>query len=198
MNKIIHFTLLILLGFLVLFSLFWSGLSISSFKLAQPQIQEMRVIKVIDGDTLETNNGDILRVAGIDCPETYKEHKTEKLALRENFFAQRAKQFCFNLIKNNDYRIWVCKLKKDNYNRWVSILFLNQNQILRETINNKMIEVGLARCAYLSLKNKFSKYYAQTSLEKNLYQILNQSQENSKIKKVGIFNFPSKEVFHKK
>lgn len=51
------------------------------------------VLKIIDGDTIEieiNNKVQKVRLYGIDTPETLKFGQKQKLALYENFFAQKA------------------------------------------------------------------------------------------------------------
>jgi micrococcal nuclease len=111
--------------------------------------QYVKVIRVIDGDTFEIENGDKVRMIGIDAPE-----------LKDNEGLE-SKDYLEFLIKNK----YVSLLKdeknnnKDFYGRLLRYVYLDDSDI-----NLKMIEEGYAN---VYTKFKFTKSKEYINLNKN-------------------------------
>ncbi|QJR43931.1 thermonuclease family protein [Mycoplasma miroungirhinis] len=133
-----------------------------------------KIIEVIDGDTLKTSKNELIRLQGIDTPESRRKinnnwHLTKGL---ENSWALKAKNFLKELIFKNDSTIYIDHKFQtyDRYKRTVTQIFdLNQN-----SINLKIIKNGLARVNYISLNFK-SIYY--TKNKEYYFQLLNVEQK---------------------
>ena len=112
-------------------------------------MQYVKVIRVIDGDTFEIENGDKVRMIGIDAPE-----------LKDNEGLE-SKDYLEFLIKNK----YVSLLKdeknnnKDFYGRLLRYVYLDDSDI-----NLKMIEEGYAN---VYTKFKFTKSKEYINLNKN-------------------------------
>lgn len=85
------------------------------------------VTKVIDGDTLEIENGERVRLLGINCPE-----KGDKYYLE-------SKEFLENLTLNKTVRLEFGKKKYDLYDRTLAYVFVDET-----FINVKIVEQGFA------------------------------------------------------
>ena len=90
--------------------------------------QTAQVIRVIDGDTLETNLGKI-RLLGINTPE------------KKQPFHDEAEEFLNNLTLNKTVELEITG--KDKYDRYLAYIFIDN-----EIINQKVLENGFANLYY--------------------------------------------------
>ena len=105
------------------------------------------VLKVLDGDTVKLDNGEILRYIGIDAPEDYPGEDKE-------LFAPIAFEFNKKLVEGKKVTISFDKEKRDHYNRLLGYVFVDldpqtkgvkgivfQNKLF---INAYMVREGIA------------------------------------------------------
>ncbi|MEK6824110.1 MAG: thermonuclease family protein [Nanoarchaeota archaeon] len=140
----------------------------------------VKVDRIIDGDTLVLNNGNHVRMLGINTPE-----KKEK-------YYQEAKDSLNEKILNKTVRLEYGKDKKDKYNRTLAYVFLNN-----ENINLKQVENGLANYYFPSGKDIYYNEF-KTSWENCIKSNKNlcEKSENicSKCIELKEFNYNSQEV----
>ena len=104
-----------------------------------PYFYKAKIIKVIDGDTVDAIidvgfrqfTTQRLRLLGIDTPEL----NDKDITLREK--AKEAKTYLENLILNKD--VIVNTFKSDSFGRWLGVIYLND-----ENINERLITEGYA------------------------------------------------------
>ncbi|EIE40688.1 putative DNA/RNA nuclease [Mycoplasmopsis canis UF33] len=164
-------------------------------------ISLIKVIKVIDGDTIKVlnkdNNTEIIRLYGIDAPETLKERYNEdSLAPKENFYAQISKKYLLNKIKEANFELYVKKITYDKYRRSVSILFTDKS--FKESLNIKMIKEGLARVAFIQGENPKKPYYTTTDYQFNFYKKLIENERVAKVLNKGFWKYSENLIFFKK
>lgn len=84
------------------------------------------VIRVIDGDTLELENGTVIRLLGVDTPETRHPQKGRE------FFGQEASAYTRSLVLSNQVRIEMDPQAGDTgkYGRQLAYVFLPDNRML--------------------------------------------------------------------
>lgn len=101
-------------------------LSISLLNIDKPDVINSKLIvtKIIDGDTFELNNGDIIRLICIDAPELGKPGYNE------------AKDYLSKLILNKEVRLVSDIDDKDNYKRLLRYVYVNTS--IEKTCNNKV------------------------------------------------------------
>ncbi len=122
--KIIVFVLLIIIS------------GIFYYNLTEPKMQEVYISHVIDGDTIETENGVRIRLLGINTPE------------KGQFCYEEARRFLQDLVENKSVSIeWK---KTDKYGRILGYVFLNG------MINKKILENGFANIYYYEKDRYFS------------------------------------------
>lgn len=111
--------------------------------------QNSKVIRVIDGDTFETEDGEKVRMIGINAPEL------------SDIFGIEAKEHLKELIEHKDVILVPGKISKDKdvYQRLLRYVYYES-----EDINKKMIEDGFA-FAYLKYKFEKSSEYENAQLE---------------------------------
>ena len=105
--------------------------------------QDVKVIRIIDGDTFEIENGDKVRMIGIDAPELEDEGGIES----KNYLKLLIENKYVSLIKDEKNK------NKDFFGRLLRYVYLNGSDI-----NLKMIEDGYAN-VYTKFKFTKSKEY---------------------------------------
>jgi micrococcal nuclease len=131
---------------------------ISIFHSVYPKTQEGIVVRVLDGDTIELENGDRIRLLGIDAPEIGEPFSQEaKLALEGMLLGKR--------VTIEKDAAW----NKDKYGRLLRYVFLED-----ELVNCEMVRLGLAE----NLAGEVSKYH-------NCFL---EAEEEAREKKVGIWS----------
>jgi micrococcal nuclease len=123
--------------FLILFILAYSPLD-NLLKKEFGQTNIVFVSRIIDGDTVELENGDHVRLLGINTPE-----KGEK-------YSNEAGKFLEKEILNKTVELRFGKDKKDLYNRTLAYIFLNGRNINQEIISN-----GFANAYFPSGKDSY-------------------------------------------
>ncbi|MEE3928074.1 thermonuclease family protein [Mycoplasmopsis ciconiae] len=153
---------------------------------------EYNNIRIIDGDTAYLwKNNDFeteikVRFYGIDAPETFKESKPEnKLAPKENYYAQQAKDLLSNYVKSNPDNIYTLNpLKKDHYDRQVGIITDKNDNDLSKMV----LAQGLAMVWYITTDPKNKNFAVRNDFELNYYNQLIQIQNQARSQKIGIWS----------
>ncbi|MEK6563537.1 MAG: thermonuclease family protein [Candidatus Omnitrophota bacterium] len=100
--------------------------------------KEFQVKQVIDGDTIELDNGESVRYIGIDTPETRKREGDTWVYVGEPF-AEKAKDFNRRMVEGKVARLELDVQKKDKYGRLLAYCFVEDN-----FVNARMLQEGLA------------------------------------------------------
>jgi endonuclease YncB( thermonuclease family) len=130
---------ILILVFLVLAVLSLNYSPIDSFlEQAFSSRQEVLVERVIDGDTVESDIGNI-RLLGINTPE------------RGEIYYEGAKKFLESRIFNKTVELEFGKDKRDKYNRTLAYLFLDGKNINIEIVKN-----GFANYYFYGGRDKYS------------------------------------------
>ncbi len=98
----------------------------------------IKVIQVIDGDTVRLENGELLRYIGIDTPEL-RRRTSKGWNYAPSPFALEAKEFNKRLVEGKYVRIEFDVEKRDSYGRLLGYVFLDDL-----FVNAKLLEEGLA------------------------------------------------------
>ncbi len=121
----------------------WGIVGMVVFLLLFPQVLCERVERVVDGDTLLLDNGEIVRLIGIDTPEYYKITDTEKFGFDEDYLYEwgvKAKLYMEDRVLHRDVSLEYDWERRDKYERLLAYVYLGH-----EMINRTMIEEGYAR-----------------------------------------------------
>ncbi|WP_406613768.1 thermonuclease family protein [Mycoplasma corogypsi] len=157
-------------------------------------VAKYRIIRVIDGDTVQTDIGDIVRLIFIDTPETLKRDNKDKLAPYEDFYAQRARLFLKDLANKQEY-FWFEFRKNDIYGRRLAIIFLDQNYDVKKSVNYEMVFNGLARNSFYNFKPDLGSLNPRKDKENQLYYALIEAQNEAKMHKRNIWMHSAQLVF---
>ncbi|HAH20280.1 MAG: hypothetical protein A2Y00_09470 [Omnitrophica WOR_2 bacterium GWF2_43_52] len=119
------------------------GVFISAFFLlgclkSETSNKHYNIKHVIDGDTVELENGQSVRYLGIDTPEIRK-REGEKWVYAPDAYAEEAKEFNRKLVESKTVRLEFDVQKKDKYDRWLAYCFVGDI-----FVNAKMLEDGYA------------------------------------------------------
>jgi len=104
--------------------------------------KEMRVTEIIDGDTIRVENNKIVRLTGINAPET-----------KEDCYSE-AKEELEDLVKHKKVRLEKDVNDKDNYGRLLRYVYVDDL-----FVNSEMIRLGLARFEEIGPNKKYSKLF---------------------------------------
>jgi micrococcal nuclease len=100
--------------------------------------REYRVRHVIDGDTIELDNGSTVRYIGIDTPEVRKRQGNSWVYAPEPY-AEKAKDYNRMLVEGKPVRLQFDVQKKDKYGRLLAYCYVDD-----VFVNAKMLEEGFA------------------------------------------------------
>lgn len=87
-----------------------------------------RVIRIIDGDSLEVEGVGEIRLIGVDSPELYHPLKPVQ------YYAREASEFVRNLIGQSRVRLEYDREKFDKYGRTLAYVYLEDGRSLNEEI----------------------------------------------------------------
>ncbi len=113
------------------------------------------VEKVIDGDTILLKNGKLVRLLGLNTPET-KAKVDGEWKEKESVWGKRAYLFSKNILQSEKIRIEYDREKKDIYGRLLGYVFLEDS-----FINQILLSEGLA---VIDIRAPNFKYLDQLSL----------------------------------
>ncbi|MBI3589480.1 MAG: thermonuclease family protein [Candidatus Liptonbacteria bacterium] len=94
----------------------------------------IKVVRVIDGDTVELVNGDRLRYIGIDTPEEVDPRKPVQCFAKEAAAANQA------LVEGQSIIFYKDVSDRDKYGRWLGFVYLSDGTF----VNLALVKQGLA------------------------------------------------------
>lgn len=134
---------------------------------------DILVKRVIDGDTLQLENGQRVRLIGIDTPEIhlsdklYKDiQRTKKDILTIRQLGMKAYEFTRNLVENKRVRLEFDVEKYDKYGRLLAYVYLKDGTF----VNAEILRQGYATLMTVPPNVKYSEFFLR------LYQEARQNQ----------------------
>jgi len=130
------------------------------------------VKRVIDGDTIELDNGERVRLIGIDTPETV--HPTKSV----QYFGKEASNFTKNLVEGKLVKIEYDVQKRDKYNRLLAYVYLEDGTF----INAELVKQGYAQVSTYPPNVKYVHLFTklQTEARENNRGLWAKNQESSR------------------
>ncbi|PIP56736.1 hypothetical protein COX05_01475 [candidate division WWE3 bacterium CG22_combo_CG10-13_8_21_14_all_39_12] len=142
-RKILNFLSIIALSLIVVFFPKHTGFVLSQFDDHQsPSL--VTVSRIVDGDTIELSNGEIVRYIGIDTPETKHPQKGVEC------FGPEASQKNEELVMGHDVELEFDVSETDRYGRTLAYVWNDG-----EMVNEQLIRQGFARVATFSPDVKY-------------------------------------------
>jgi len=124
-----------------------------------PDYNSILVTRVVDGDTLMMENGEYLRLLGIDTPEMHESSKLHRDALRSKQsveeiqrMGRQSYEFTRRLAEGKRVRLEFDTEKYDKYNRMLAYVFLEDGTFL----NGRIVEEGYASITHYKLNTKYA------------------------------------------
>jgi micrococcal nuclease len=116
--------------------------------------QTAKVVRAVDGDTIELENGDKVRYIGIDTPETVDPRKSIQC------FGIEAKSYNENLVLNKTVRLEKDVSDKDSFGRLLRYVYVGDI-----FVNDKLVREGYARVSTFPPDVKFSDQFLAAERE---------------------------------
>lgn len=123
---------------------------------------------VVDGDTLKLENGEKVRLIGIDTPETKRNaklnrdlKKTDKDAEALINMGKRAARFTIGLVLKQYVRLEFDVQKRDRYNRLLAYVYLPDGRML----NAEIIKAGYAQMLTIPPNVKYQDLFLELQQE---------------------------------
>jgi micrococcal nuclease len=134
-------------------------------------LSELRMVRIVDGDTGELSNGESVRYLGIDTPEEGEQFYFD--ALREN------SELCLDKPVRLEYDV----RRRDKYGRLLAYVFIDDTIM----VNAVLVRKGLA-CVYT---------YPTDQKNMEYRSLLTMAQINARAEKRGIWSLPAPEPIEK-
>ena len=101
--------------------------------------QQALVSRVIDGDTIELANGDLVRYIGVDTPEV-RRRQGERWVEDPEPFGREATEANRRLVEGRLVRLEYDVQPRDRYNRWLAYVYVGDRMV-----NAALLEDGYAQ-----------------------------------------------------
>ncbi len=112
----------------------------------QPAEELVTVSRIVDGDTVELEDGSIVRYLGIDTPEIA--HSASETS---SCFGEQARDFNSHLVLGAEVRLEYDEEREDYYGRVLAYLWLDD-----EMVNQTLVLRGFACLCTVSPNNKYT------------------------------------------
>ena len=134
---------------IVLIALFGAGSLMGSETgsdvVLESESELVEVVRVIDGDTLEVDNGNVVRLLGIDSPE------------QGNCYYGEAKQALNELVLGRNIRLEKDIFGTDRFNRLLRYVFVPEGDFTNDVfVNDELLERGFADTLFMSNSGKYN------------------------------------------
>lgn len=107
----------------------------TNVKINVENLQKVKVLRVIDGDTIELENGQKVRYIGIDTPETVDPRRDPQC------FGKEASSYNKTLVEGKEIYLEKDISQTDRYGRLLRYIYLEENGI---SINEQLVKEGYA------------------------------------------------------
>ncbi len=112
---------------------------------AQAARRTVKIIRVIDGDTVVTSDKATLRLAGIDTPETGSKGRAGQP------FSRAAKAKLERMVRGRRVEMELAEETRDRYGRLLAYIFLKGR-----LVNLELVEEGLARVYIIGPNTRYA------------------------------------------
>jgi len=114
-----------------------------------------RVVRVIDGDTIELENGRMVRLIGIDTPETVHPSKSVE------YYGKEAGEFTRKMVEGKRIKLELDIQKQDKYNRLLAYVYLEDGTFL----NAELVKQGYAKVSTYPPNVKYVDLFTKLQVE---------------------------------
>ncbi|MDD5042182.1 MAG: thermonuclease family protein [Candidatus Omnitrophica bacterium] len=131
----------------------------SRFSGADSGYSNVLVLRVVDGDTLKLEDGNYVRLLGIDTPELHESAKLYRDSSRSGKSVEEIKregkrsyEFTRALAEGRRVRLEFDTERRDKYNRILAYVFLQDGTFL----NGRIVEEGYASITHYKMNTKYA------------------------------------------
>ncbi len=119
-----------------------------------PVSQQRFCVRVIDGDTIELDGGERVRLIGVDTPETVDPRRPVQ------YFGKEASAFTRRMVEGKDVRIEQDQESRDQYGRTLAYVYLPDGTFL----NAEIIRQGYGH-AYTRFPFRYERQFVELERE---------------------------------
>jgi micrococcal nuclease len=130
-------------------------LSIFFLSLASFAQQLVKVDSVLDGDTFRLENGEKVRLIGIDAPETHHPRKPVE------YFGKEASAFAKKMLEGKLVRLELDVQERDQYGRLLAYVYLKDSTF----VNAELVKQGYAQVATYPPNVKYVELFVKLQKE---------------------------------
>ena len=116
--------------------------------------QTLKCTRVVDGDTIILNNGERVRLIGVDTPETKHPRKPVE------YYGKEASAFTKRMVEGKEVRLEYDQQKRDKYSRLLAYVYLKDSTFL----NAEIVKQGYGH-AYTRFPFKYLEQFRQYEKE---------------------------------
>ncbi len=116
--------------------------------------QALKCTRVVDGDTIVLNNGERVRLIGVDTPETKHPRKPVE------YYGKEASAFTKRMVEGKEVRLEYDWQKRDKYDRLLAYVYLKDGTFL----NAEIVKQGYGH-AYTKFPFKYLEQFRQYEKE---------------------------------
>ncbi len=116
--------------------------------------QTLKCTRVVDGDTIVLNNGERVRLIGVDTPETKHPRKPVE------YYGKEASAFTKRMVEGKEVRLEYDWQKRDKYDRLLAYVYLKDGTFL----NAEIVKQGYGH-AYTKFPFKYIDQFRQYEKE---------------------------------
>ena len=117
------------------------------------------VSRIVDGDTIELSNREMVRYIGIDTPEI-REKKNSEWVYNPRPYAEEAKAFNQKLVEGKSVRLEFDVQKMDKYKRLLAYVYIGDKMV-----NIEMVREGFAMIYTYPPNVKYSQRFLDAQIE---------------------------------
>lgn len=120
-----------------------------------------KVQRVVDGDTVELQDGRKIRYLNADTPETKKPNTAVQC------FGLEASKYNKELVEGKNVQLVPDKEKQDRYGRDLRFIFLENEDTtkIENSVNAKLVKLGFARTIIIKPNNTYEKVFKELEYE---------------------------------
>jgi micrococcal nuclease len=124
-------------------------------------VEKVKILQVVDGDTVVLENGDKVRYLNIDTPETKKPNTPVQC------YGPEASSFNKQLVENKTVYMTADKSPTDRYDRLLRFVFLSLDDTkdIDKSVNAKMVKLGYARASIYKPNNTYERNFRGYELD---------------------------------
>ena len=125
---------------------------------------EAHVRRIIDGDTVQLEDGQLLRYIGIDTPESRRRRGNHWITDPQPF-AREATEINRRLVEGRTVRLEQDVQPRDRYGRWLAYVYVTGSDGAELMVNEELVRQGVAQPMTIPPNVKFAETFRALAAE---------------------------------